>query len=156
MHLVLLEKDWMEAESIVAALTRRFPNYTIHDYRNFGDFLIGFDELYTGTTPTVIITEDRLALMEARVDFDAWRKHLTETFPGVITSEWDRTCVPQALLKHFIFKGIWIPIILYTHSQRKWIDSVILANPLITHLEKEVSFQPLTALVAETFKSFQF
>jgi hypothetical protein len=149
MHFILLEKDWMEAEITSECINKRFPEATLTCFDNFGDFLLEFDDVSDETT--LIISEDRLALTDIREDMDDHLRMLCERFPKEAYGPWDAPGVPKRLLAHLQDKNLHIPILLYTHSDRLWIDPAVLESGQVIHLEKDVDkealFQSILQLV---------
>ncbi len=145
-RIVILEKSWEEAESLCEALKKAFPAFTIDQFMNFGDFLIFLSE--KSAEISLIITEDRLALMEPRVNGAEWKANLRKDFPEVIEN-WKGSKVPETLMRHLDSKGYEIPVIFYTHSYRDWISPEALNHPRAVFLMKDVPFRPLISQADE-------
>lgn len=146
-RIFVLEKDWVESEAICAKLNHAFPDFVINRFMDLADFLIRFPSM--ASEARIIITEDRLALMEPREDYKEAKAGLERDFPE-FGSEWKARHAPKALLKYLSTRQLDIPVIIYTHSNMEWIDTDLISNPQVAYLEKEVDFEPLVNLVQAT------
>lgn len=149
-HIILLEDDWMEAESAVGAIRGRFPTAHLTHFGNFGDFLLGFDAISAKTT--LIISEDRLALADVREDLEGHARTLRERFPWATTDSWEAKAVPKLVLSHLLKRALRTPVLFYTHSEKEWIDSEVLKSDQVTFLQKEADMDPLLGAILQIIK----
>ncbi len=132
MHIVVIEDDFFEREILVKNLKKTFPNFTITEFRNVGDFLLAISVL---PSADIIITEHFLPLGETKPDFEKWIENLYILFPAV-TTNWNYQEAGVRLVRHLRQNTIDIPVIIYTHSDKDWIDADVLKDPKVFYCKK--------------------
>jgi len=139
LHIVLLEKEFEEAELFVEKFQSVFDSFTVTYFEHLGDFLMGYDDL---PAIDLIITEDRLSLMAVRDDHDEWSAKLKEHLPEVVT-DWKHDEAALRTLRHLRKSGLSMPMLVYTHSERDWLDAELLNDPWVTYCQKDSSWYVL-------------
>ena len=93
MMIVLIEKDWMEAEDTLRELQHAFPSCRFRSFLTLGDFLME-DGDFVGID--LVITEHFLSLMEPQPGHDEYLSKLASRFPEVVT-DWDHRVAARRL-----------------------------------------------------------
>ena len=144
-HIVIIEKEWMEAEMMVNELHKRFPNSKITAFVMLAEFLLAYRGL---PAIDLLITEDRFSLMRPDPNSEAIHAKLLTLFPDIV-NDWEAKSV-ERLIRHLRKEGLTMPVIIYTHSEREWIAEAVFSLPSVEFCEKESSLRKITDLIRQT------
>jgi len=153
-HIVLVEKDPFEREYLECKLGTVFTreNLLITSFPNAEGFLLG---LGPSLVPDIVIMEHHLHLLDLRdSEEDIDRRHavLLEKFPEV-TQDWNHQEAAERLVRYMRKMGSPVPVIIYTHSERSWIERDVLDDPNVSYCPKKLTTHNLLALIQEKIRA---
>lgn len=138
-HIVIIEKEWMEASMMRGELQKRFPSSKIAAFVHLGEFLLAYRDL---PKIDLLITEDRFSLTGPCPDHEALRARLLELFPEIVAG-WQTRSV-ERLIRHLRSEGLTMPVIIYTYSEREWVPEAAFSFPPVEFCVKEPSLRMIT------------
>ena len=147
MRFLVIEGDHFERQFLSETLTDALPEVDIVQLKNAGEFLL----LTQDRLPQidVLITEHFLALMEVTEDHEERYAKLKANFPEVVIG-WDHHEAAERIIRYMRKMGLNIPVIIYTHSERDYIDKDVLLDPRVQYCSKDLEADTLLHCIRES------
>ncbi len=143
MHVVIIEKEWIEAQQMERELQEVFPGFKITVFTEMPKYLLAYRDL---PAIDLLITEDRFLLRHPREDSEEYDAKLLQLFPDII-KDWDGKYALRKFLEYMRSEGQRMPVIIYTHSFKERMDERVFSIPDVVYCGKDLNWDNLIELM---------